>query len=167
MIRWPRRRQLVRRLGPDEAALWRDLRLEALEHHPEAYGATHDDWAGRPLEDFAHRLRDARVFGVFAGGALAGSMALDVEAGGVGVITAVYLREPFRGRGLARAMLRKLEQSARAAGVQRLRLSVAEVNTAARGFYLTNGFHDQGTEPRVLARDGRFLEVRVMGKRLQ
>lgn len=160
------KRVRIRRLGAEDAALWRDLRLEALANHPEAFGETHDDWAGRPLSDFADRLARGEVFGAFAGAALVGSTALDTEGSGQGGLTAVYVEARYRGRGIARRLLKAATKAARRQGMTRLVLSVAEVNDAARRFYLAAGFRDIGEEPRTLARNGRLLDVIRMQKDL-
>ncbi len=165
MSLWPRRVR-IRRLQAGDAALWRDLRLEALANHPEAYGSTHDDWAGRPLSDFADRLASGAVFGAFVGATLVGSTALDADGPGQGCLTAVYVQAPHRRKGIARLLLKAATKAAKRQRMTRLVLSVAEGNDAARRFYLAAGFRDIGQEPRTLARNGRLLEVTRMQKDL-
>lgn len=165
MSLWPRRVR-IRRLQAGDAALWRDLRLEALANHPEAYGSTHDDWAGRPLTDFADRLTSGRVFGAFVGGALVGSAALDPDGLGQGALTAVYVQGSHRGKGIARRLLKTVIRAARRDGMTGLVLSVAEDNQRARRLYLAAGFRDAGQEPRALARNGQLLDVTRMQKDL-
>lgn len=165
MSLWSRRVR-IRRLRAGDAALWRDLRLEALANHPEAYGSTHDDWAGRPLADFADRLESGTIFGAFVGTALVGSTALDADGPGQGSVTAVYVQAPYRGRNIARRLLKAASKAAKQQGMTRLVLSVAEGNDAARRFYYAAGFRDVGGEPRALARNGKLLEVSRMQKDL-
>ncbi len=160
---WPRVR--VRRLLADDAAIWRDLRLEALQLHPEAFGSTHDDWAGQPLSTFVDRLTGATILGAFIDGELVGSMALDAE-GATGEITAVYIRQSQRGRGLARRLMKQVMTVARRAGLARLTLTVAETNHAALRFYLAAGFRRDGRAPRALARDGRLLDLITLSRTL-
>lgn len=160
MSLWPRRVR-VRRLRAADAGQWRDLRLEALSRHPEAFGASHDDWAGRPLADFAERLEQGCVYGAFLGDVLIGSMALDVD-GDSGEITAVYVQATHRGRGVARAILRALVKEAKGRGLSRLFLTVAVSNTAAMRFYQLAGFQPVQQAPRALTSDGRLLEALVM-----
>lgn len=156
-----KRRAEIRRLLADDAAIWRDLRLEALSRHPEAYGSTHDDWAGQPLQTFAERLTSGLVLGAFQGGVLVGSTALDPDPddAGTGLVTAVYVGAAHRGAGIARDLLHAIEAQARDAGMTRLALSVALENDRALRFYRAAGFRPAGQGPRALARDGRFLDV--------
>ena len=53
----------ARRLGVGDAAGYRELRLEGLAGHPEAFGASWEDEAARPLAWFAERLERNAVFG--------------------------------------------------------------------------------------------------------
>mgnify|MGYP003675786136 CR=1 FL=1 len=160
---WRRRktRATIRRLGAGDAALWRDLRLEALSRHPEAFGSSHDDWAGQPLEVFAARLEAGIVLGAFRDGTLIGSTALDPdsEAPRDGRLSAVYVDPAHRGEGIARALLRAAEARARSDGFARLVLCVAQGNEAALRFYEAEGFRIAGPEPRALTRDGQLLDV--------
>jgi ribosomal protein S18 acetylase RimI-like enzyme len=165
MSLWPRRRVQVRRLRAADAGDWRALRLEALANHPEAYGSTHDDWAGRPLADFAARLEGGCVFGACVTGALVGSMALDVE-GDSGEVTAVYVQAVHRGQGIARAMLAATLKEARGRRLAQLHLCVAEDNGPALRFYRAAGFRPLAPAPRVLASDGRLLDVVTLARPL-
>jgi len=160
---WRRRRAraTIRRLLADDAGIWRDLRLEALSRHPEAYGSTHDDWAGQPLQAFADRLTSGVILGAFRGGALVGSTALDPDPDDAetGLVTAVYVGAAHRGAGIARDLLHAIEAQARDAGMTRLALSVALDNGRALRFYQAAGFRQCGQGPRALARDGRLLDL--------
>ena len=160
---WRRRkaRASIRRLLARDAAIWRDLRLEALLLHPEAYGSSHDDWAGQPLQAFAARLTSGIILGAFQGGALIGSTALDPdpEDPGTGLVSAVYVKAGHRGQGIAQDLLRAAEAQAKAAGMARLALTVALGNDPALRFYQAAGFRPAGQGPRALARDGQLLDL--------
>lgn len=163
MLRRPR--VSLRRLRAADAAAWRDLRLEALSLHPEAYGASHDDWAGRPLPDFAAQLEAGCIFGAVSGDDLIGSTAL-VADGQAGEIASVYVRPDHRGRGVARRLLKRAVKEARARGMQGLTLSVSRQNPPAMAFYRRAGFAELERPSRVLARDGRFLDLIEMTRAL-
>ena len=55
----------IRALTPDEPELYREIRLEALRLHPEAFGASYQDEAARPLSHFAERLAGSVIFAGF------------------------------------------------------------------------------------------------------
>ena len=53
----------IRRLKADDAGPYRKLRLLALRDSPEAFGASHEDEASKPLGWFADRLESNIVLG--------------------------------------------------------------------------------------------------------
>ena len=59
-------------LGPEHAGAFRALRLEALERHPCAFAAAHDEELGQSAADVAERLAQQAVFGGFIGDGLVG-----------------------------------------------------------------------------------------------
>jgi ribosomal protein S18 acetylase RimI-like enzyme len=154
----------VRILVPDDAAALVALRREALEAHPQAFGASPDDDRGLSIDfvrgalDEGARERSA-VFGFFDGGALAGM---------VGVVRAterkrrhrahlwgMYVAPRARRRGSGRALLRAAVEHARSwPGVTSLGLSVAVSSTAALELYRAAGFVEWGREPGALLVDG-------------
>ena len=62
----------IRKLRPDEAGLFREIRLEALRRNPEAFGASFEIEDAKPLDWFADRLSRFDVFGAFRGPELLG-----------------------------------------------------------------------------------------------
>jgi ribosomal protein S18 acetylase RimI-like enzyme len=58
-----------------------------------------------------------------------------------------------RNRGVARELLRRVEESARAAGAHVIWLHVAETNTAAIRLYENHGYSRQGREPNYYAKN--------------
>ncbi len=43
---------IVRRLTPEDAPIWRNVRLRILTEEPASYGASLADWADRPPDDW-------------------------------------------------------------------------------------------------------------------
>ena len=65
----------------------------------------------------------------------------DLEFGGYeGLITDLFLREKFRGRGTGRLMIERVEAHCRAAGISAVELQVEIENTSAQSFYHKLGF---------------------------
>src|SRR3954465_6256625 len=92
----------IRRLGSSDAAAYRELRLEGLSLHPEAFGASWDDEAGKPLSWFVDRLESNAVFGGWRdGAALAGVAGLLVPSAAKlrhkGVLWGMFVRPDARG----------------------------------------------------------------------
>ncbi len=61
---------------------------------------------------------------------------------GTAEIRRMYVSPPYRGRGLARAVLEELESTARAAGRRRMILETGLPQPEALGLYRTSGYQD-------------------------
>ena len=53
----------VRRLETSDVAAYRELRLESLKGHPEAFGSSWEDEADKPISWWSQRLETNAVFG--------------------------------------------------------------------------------------------------------
>ena len=140
----------VRRLAPHEADLWRRIRLNALASAPAAFAEAHDDWAARPLGDFAERLASSAVFVAELGGAAVGCAELTPDttgAAGRGWLESVFVARLARGRGVADALLVAVENAARALGLSELCLDVGAANASARGAYVRAGYAEMAERP--------------------
>lgn len=70
------------------------------------------------------------------------------------------VRRSWRRRGVGTALLRWLEDAARAAGARRIRLEARRDNEPARSFYNEHGYHERDLAPRMYGGrlDGVHLE---------
>jgi hypothetical protein len=67
----------IRRLDRGDASAFRDIRLEGLSRHPEAFGASYEEELEYSEAQIAERIANNVVFGGFAeDGALAGVIAV-------------------------------------------------------------------------------------------
>lgn len=165
----------LRQLAPADAEAWRAFRLEALQAHPEAFGADYEDEAARPLDLWAKGLgqTDFLIFGAWStteqgGPELAAALALGLGGNAKSAhkagIYAVYTRPAFRGLGLCSQLLAMALERGRARGKTSFRLSVSEPNPAARRIYERHGFTAYGIEPRALIADGRPVALVMMAR---
>jgi len=69
----------------------------------------------------------------------------------------------YRGRGLGERLIRAAIDAARAAGFERIELSVYGRNTRAAALYRRVGFVHEGTRVRGRKVDGRYDDVHMMG----
>ena len=160
---------LIRRLRQTDLAQFRELRLQALRLHPEAFGSSFEEEQGSDLAWMIGTPPNA-TWGGFVAGELAGTAALVVSGKRKqrhkGHVVGVYVAAPWRRAGLGQALLERLIQGARADGLVLLTLSVASGNAAARHLYLRMGFAIYGVEPLSLRVGGAFLDEELMALRL-
>jgi RimJ/RimL family protein N-acetyltransferase len=156
-----------RRLAGSDAAHYRELRLEGLRSHPEAFGASWEDEASQPLAWFAERLERNAVFGAEShiAPALAGTVGFLVpEAAKLkhkGLLWGMFVRPEAQGAGLGAALIaRVLEHAAQV--VEEVRLTVVASNTAAVRLYARAGFVQYGLERRALKVGGQYHDELLM-----
>jgi ribosomal protein S18 acetylase RimI-like enzyme len=159
---------IVRKLTPQDAAAYHQVRLRALRDSPTAFSASYEDEAGRTLEEVAPRLTAAAdgsmcMFGVFEGEALAGFVAFirpqRAKIRQSAELAGMYVVPEFRRRGLGRVLMDAVIAHARALdGVRQLRLGVNAANDPAVGLYRSAGFTRCGVEPDALCIDGVYYD---------
>lgn len=144
---------MIRRLTPDDAAIFHALRLEALEREPGSFGSALEEQQRKSLEQVAKTLSETTMFGAFVEGELVGlagfARMTPVKEQHKGSVWSMYLRPANRGSGLAGALLDRVIEHARGE-VEELRLVVVENNDAARRLYESRGFVRWGLEPFAL-----------------
>jgi ribosomal protein S18 acetylase RimI-like enzyme len=164
----------IRKLTADDAALFRNLRLEGLKNHPEAFGESYDEFAANSVEQIAGRIpadpasRAGFVLGAFdEDGAMAGVVALGREhrrkRSHKAVLWGMYVIPAYRRQGVASRLVRRLLEYARAFGdVEQIVLTAATRNERAVRLYESLGFRSYGREPRALQIDGDYYDQEHM-----
>ena len=159
----------IRRLRPDAAAIYREIRLEALCRDPEAFASTYAAEADRPLDWFADRLGRGAVFGAGAERRLLGIAGFLVKEGPKqahkGSLLGMYVRPEARRAGIGRGLVAAVIADARQ-HVELLQLSVVADNMAARRLYAGLGFVEYGFERNALKHDGRYHDEVLMALEL-
>jgi ribosomal protein S18 acetylase RimI-like enzyme len=155
----------LRRLAPDDAALYRDIRLEALAESPDAFSSTLETEKERPLEAFAARLADSHVIGAFDGSELTGVAGFYVQPGPKhahkGMLWGMYVRPGYRGLGIGRMLVEAIIDHARRR-VELLQLFVVSDNLPARQLYQSLGFVEYGVERHATKYRGRYHDDVLM-----
>lgn len=159
----------VRRLLPQEASAYRDIRLEALRLEPEAFSSTFAAESRQSLAWFAARLDSAAIFAAFSAGALVGIAGFLTKPGQKeahkGVLVGMYVRPGARNAGIGRRLVEAVIEYARQ-HVEILQLTVVGTNEPARRLYRRVGFVEYGIEKNALKQDGRYWDEALMAKSL-
>ncbi|GKQ55586.1 GNAT family N-acetyltransferase [Bradyrhizobium sp. Ce-3] len=160
----------VRRLLPADAALYRDIRLEALRLAPEAFGSAFETESVHPVEWFAERLvHGAVILGAFCGRELAGIVGFVAAEGPKrqhkGALVGMYVRQAARRAGVGRRLVEAALELA-AQSVELVQLIVVKGNEPAIRLYRSMGFVEYGLEQHALKIDGRYYDDILMARDL-
>lgn len=175
----------IRVLEEADADAYRRIRLNALQHDPDAYGSTYERESQFAPETFAARVRpDAGKFvlGVFAeesggngenaeGRVLVGIASFVRESGmknaHKGSVYGVYVSPESRGKGAGKTLMLELIRRAREVdGLEQINLTVVSDNVPAKRLYASLGFEVYGIERRAIKYGGRYFDEELMVLRL-
>jgi RimJ/RimL family protein N-acetyltransferase len=156
----------VRRLDASEAAHYRELRLEGMKGHPEAFGSSWEYEADKPVSWWAERLERNTVFGGWVNSSsLVGVACFSVQDAAKlrhkGVLWGMYVRPEARGTGLAAALVQQVVAHARTL-VEEVLLTFVASNAAARRLYVAAGFEEYGLERRALKVGSEYYDLVLM-----
>lgn len=157
-------------LDAEDAELFRELRMEALRLHPEAFGETESELAGCSTEKLHERMAPRRaypqqfVYGAFDADQLIGTVAFYREKAEkerhVGGIWSVYVKFPYRGQGVAPKLMELMIAQARQfEGLEQITLGVATSAKGARRMYEAFGFKLVGVHRRCFKLPDRYVDI--------
>jgi ribosomal protein S18 acetylase RimI-like enzyme len=138
----------IERMRPDDGERVRTVRLQALRDTPDAFGTTLAQDSARPLAEWRTRLESpqgatfvavegARDVGLVVGNPYEG------HEGAAGLF-AMWVAPECRGRRLGEALIDAVVAWARASGLRRVLLDVADRNVPAIRLYARKGFEPTG-----------------------
>jgi ribosomal protein S18 acetylase RimI-like enzyme len=159
----------LRRLTAADAEAYRELRLEALQRDPEAFGSTFEFESSQPLAWFADRITNSEVFGAFRGAELAGVAGLRIPPNPTeahkALLWGMYVKPDARNTGLGRQLIETISAAARPRA-ELIQLTVVSGNEPARRLYARLGFLEYGIEKHSIKKDGRYYDEVLMARDL-
>jgi ribosomal protein S18 acetylase RimI-like enzyme len=167
----PKRHLEVRRLEARDVVTYRELRLEGLQRHPEAFGASFEDEVDKPDAWWTERLESNVVFGGWIDSSpLLGVAGFRMPAGVKhrhrGELWGMYVRPDARGSGLAVSLAQRVIEHARPL-VEEICLTVVASNTAAHRLYSAAGFEPYGLARRALKVGNDYYDEVLMALSLR
>jgi ribosomal protein S18 acetylase RimI-like enzyme len=157
----------IRLLTCADAADYRDIRLEGLRCHPEAFASTFEDERDRPLDLFKESITQSRIFGAYLEQMLGGVVGLrahaEVKLRHKAVIWGMYVRPEARQYGIGERLIEAAVANA-PGHVEQLQLAVVTENEAARRLYAKAGFIEYGHQINALKHGGRYYDDILMVK---
>ncbi len=170
----PRETMTVRSATVDDAPAYRDLRLEALRNHPEAFSADYAAALAQPMSFWIERLRssgaetgvanflavqDEQLIGMCA--VFRGNTPKTQHSA---TIVGMYVRPDWRGLHIAGQLVNACVSQARQQGAKIVKLAVVTTNARAIRSYARAGFHVYGVEPQALYYDGVYYDELLMAR---
>jgi ribosomal protein S18 acetylase RimI-like enzyme len=159
----------VRRLTADDAAPYRDIRLEALRLAADAFASTFEAENAKPTSWFAERLGGSHVLGAFRAEGLVGIASLVIlqsaKMAHKGHLVGMYVRPEARRGGVGRRLVEAIIEKARG-HVEVIQLTVVAGNEEARRLYAGLGFEEYGFEKKALKSGDRYFDEILMAKDL-
>jgi ribosomal protein S18 acetylase RimI-like enzyme len=166
----------IRTLQAEDARAWWDLRREALQNDPRAFGKTVEEHESTSIHQTAEQLREKPesnfTLGAFDEDRLVGIITFLREAPlkrrHKGHVVGVYVSPSHRRRGLGEALMTELIGKVRRdhPTLEILELSVAAHNGDAGRLYRRFGFTSFGIEQGALKVDGEYIDEEHMWVRL-
>ena len=157
----------IRLLTRADAAAFRDIRLEGLRCHPEAFASTFEDERGIPLDRFEELIAQSQIFGAILAQRLVGVVGVrtytEIKLRHKATIWGMYVRHEARQSGIGGRLMDAAVAHA-PSHVEQIQLAVVTENEAARRLYAKAGFIEYGHQINALKHDGRYYDDILMVK---
>lgn len=147
----------IKKLSPQDAEVYFQIRLEALQTNPEAFSSSYEEEKKQTADKYKDRFQgdNSFTFGAFEESKLIGVITLLTEKTlklrHRATIVAMYVTPSMRGKGIAKKLMNEAINKARTfKGIEQIHLTVVSSNSSAIRLYSSLGFEAYGTEKRAL-----------------
>jgi RimJ/RimL family protein N-acetyltransferase len=160
----------VRRLTPEEAESFRDVRLEGVRLQDREFRFSTEDELAIPMSALRARMETDFIVGAFVGDELVGIGGLTRQAGSKlshrALLWGMYIKAAHRRSGLSDTMMQTLLDFAEQSEIESVILTVVSHNEVASRFYSRWGFIAYGIDRSVVKlADGSYLDETLMVRR--
>ncbi|MFS0636715.1 GNAT family N-acetyltransferase [Mesobacillus foraminis] len=159
----------IRLLTPEDANLYRDIRLAALKSNPAAFAASYEEEFLLPQSVFEERLQqgDTFTYGAFEGDRLAGVVTLvrekKLKLRHRTSIFALFVSPAFRGKGVGKMLMKEaITKAGKLEGVEQVYLTVVANNEAAINLYKNLKFQTYGRDNKAIKQGDQYLDEDLM-----
>jgi len=161
---------IIRNAAISDAALFRALRLEALENHPTAFGSDYAENILKPPQFWEERLSfngdEQAIFFAEQNGQLIGMAGIFRSLSKKNLHSAnvfgVYVKPNWRGRQISQILVKACLDWAKLKSITIVKLAVVTSNRSAIHSYEQCGFVIYGKEPKALLVDGIYYDEYLM-----
>jgi ribosomal protein S18 acetylase RimI-like enzyme len=160
---------IIRRLTGEDASQYKEIRLQGLKNHPEAFSSSYEEESTYSLEVYSNRLSgtQAVALGAFVEQKLVGVVTLFYEQKKKLIhrasIVAMYVDQDYRNVGIGKAlMVQAIKQARESESIKQLYLSVTSSNLPAKGLYQSLGFKTYGVDEQAMKVDDTYYDEDLM-----
>ena len=163
---------IVRRLTLDDINEYKEIRLEMLKLAPSSFGSSFEEESLFEDEMWINRLskKTIKVLGAYEEGSLAGILLIvknpRKKMKHIATINSVFVREEYRGRGIASTLLSSAISCLNCTEVERVKLSVVTINEHAIKLYESHGFNVYGTDKDSIKIDNDYYDQLLMEREI-
>ncbi|PGT84446.1 MULTISPECIES: GNAT family N-acetyltransferase [Bacillaceae] len=159
----------IRLLSKKHAAVYKSLRLKALQEHPEAFSSSYEEEVTFSIATIEKRLsvENSFTFGAFVDEKLVAVITLLPETKNKlkhrANIVAVYVSTGYRKAGIGQKLVEAaINKSKSIEGIEQLYLTVSSSNIAAKNLYQSFGFKTFGIDKKALKVKETYYDEELM-----
>lgn len=154
----------IKQLEPIRWEEYRNFRLAALSHDPLAFGSSYQEEKDLSKMEWCKRL--PAMWFAFSQGKIVGMIGLlrreNTASLHCGCIVSLWVEPTHRSKGIAKLLLKKLQDRSESLGLRKISLQVTTTQTGAFALYKKLGFEEIGTLKENLYKDGNFYDEILM-----